>query len=188
MSMSSISKITSQSVEEVIDVCKALAPTFGGINLEDIKAPECFEIEERLKEELDIPVFHDDQHGTAIISGAALLNALEITGKRMEDIKVVINGAGASAIATGKFFKSLGVGRENILMLRFARRAASSARRQYEYLQDRIHRAHPRAHAARGSPRRGRANRLVHRRRGHAGDDHGHGAGSAAFRAGQSHA
>ncbi len=110
-------EITSQSAEEIIEVCKALAPTFGGINLEDIKAPECFEIEERLKEELDIPVFHDDQHGTAIISGAALLNALEVTGKRIEDIKVVINGAGASAIATGKFFKSLGVARDNILML-----------------------------------------------------------------------
>ena len=110
-------EITSQSAEEIIHVCKALAPTFGGINLEDIKAPECFEIEQRLIEELDIPVFHDDQHGTAIISGAALLNALEITGKKMEDIKVVINGAGASAIASGKFFKSLGVARENILML-----------------------------------------------------------------------
>ena len=110
-------EITSRKTEEIIEVCKALAPTFGGINLEDIKAPECFEIEERLIEELDIPVFHDDQHGTAIISGAALLNALEVTGKRMEDIKVVINGAGASAIATGKFFKSLGVARDNILML-----------------------------------------------------------------------
>ena len=110
-------EITSQSADEIIDVCKALAPTFGGINLEDIKAPECFEIEQRLIEELDIPVFHDDQHGTAIISGAALLNALEVTGKRMEAVKVVINGAGASAIATGKFFKELGVARENILML-----------------------------------------------------------------------
>ncbi len=110
-------EITSQSADEIIEVCTALAPTFGGINLEDIKAPECFEIEERLIEELDIPVFHDDQHGTAIISGAALLNALEITGKRIEDIKVVINGAGASAIATGKFVKSLGVSRENVLML-----------------------------------------------------------------------
>ena len=110
-------EITSRSAEEIIEVCKAMAPTFGGINLEDIKAPECFEIEERLIEELDIPVFHDDQHGTAIISGAALLNALEVTGKRMENIKVVINGAGASAIATGKFFKSLGMAAENLLML-----------------------------------------------------------------------
>ena len=110
-------EITSRSAEEIIAVCKALAPTFGGINLEDIKAPECFEIEERLIDELDIPVFHDDQHGTAIISGAALLNALEITGKRIEDVKVVINGAGASAIASGKFVKSLGVTPEHILML-----------------------------------------------------------------------
>ncbi len=117
MSMSSISKSLRRASKKSSRSARALAPTFGGINLEDIKAPECFEIEQRLIEELDIPVFHDDQHGTAIISGAALLNALEITGKRMEDIKVVINGAGASAIATGKFFKSLGVARENILML-----------------------------------------------------------------------
>ena len=110
-------EITADSAEEVIAVCKALAPTFGGINLEDIKAPECFEIEERLKAELDIPVFHDDQHGTAIISGAALLNALEVTGKDIAKIKVVINGAGASAISTGRFFKSLGVAPENLLML-----------------------------------------------------------------------
>ena len=110
-------EIEARTAEEVIAICKALAPTFGGINLEDIKAPECFEIERRLIDELDIPVFHDDQHGTAIISGAALLNALEITGKRMDEVKVVINGAGASAIATGKFFKSLGVAAENLLML-----------------------------------------------------------------------
>ena len=110
-------EIASQSADEIIEVCKALAPTFGGINLEDIKAPECFEIEERLKADLDIPVFHDDQHGTAIISGAALLNALKVTGKAIDKIKVVINGAGASAIATGKFFKSLGVAAENLLML-----------------------------------------------------------------------
>lgn len=110
-------EIDAQGADEIVDVCKALAPTFGGINLEDIKAPECFEIEERLKAELDIPVFHDDQHGTAIISGAALLNALEITGKAIDKIKVVINGAGASAIATGKFFKTLGVAAENLLML-----------------------------------------------------------------------
>lgn len=109
-------EISSCSADEIVAVCKALAPTFGGINLEDIKSPECFEIERRLQAELDIPVFHDDQHGTAIISGAALLNALEVTGKRIEDVKVVVIGAGASAIATGKFFKALGVGRENLLM------------------------------------------------------------------------
>ncbi len=110
-------EVNCQTAEEIITVCHALAPTFGGINLEDIKAPECFEIEERLKEELDIPVFHDDQHGTAIISGAALINALEVTGKDISKIKVVINGAGASAIATGKFFKTLGVAKENLMMV-----------------------------------------------------------------------
>lgn len=104
-------------VEAFIQTVKAMEPTFGGINLEDIKAPECFEIEQRLKEELKIPVMHDDQHGTAIISGAALLNACEIAGKKLEDIRMVINGAGASAISCGKLFVALGVKRENVLML-----------------------------------------------------------------------
>lgn len=109
-------ELNAKTAEEVIAACRAIAPTFGGINLEDIKAPECFEIETRLKAELDIPVFHDDQHGTAIISGAALLNACEITGKKLGDLKIVISGAGASAIATGEFYIKLGVKRENILM------------------------------------------------------------------------
>ena len=110
-------ELDARTPEEIIAICKALAPTFGGINLEDIKAPEAFEIETRLKAELDIPVFHDDQHGTAIISGAALINAAEIVGKKLEDMKVVISGAGASAIATGDFYVQLGISRENILML-----------------------------------------------------------------------
>jgi malate dehydrogenase (oxaloacetate-decarboxylating)(NADP+) len=110
-------EIDAQGAEAVIAAVKAIAPTFGGINLEDIKAPECFEIETRLKAELPIPVFHDDQHGTAIISAAALLNACELIGKRLQDLKVVINGAGASAIATGEFYISLGVQRENVLMV-----------------------------------------------------------------------
>ena len=93
-----------------------MGPTFGGINLEDIKAPECFEIEDSLKAVMDIPVFHDDQHGTAIITGAALLNALEIIGKKIDQIKVVINGAGAAGIACGKFYVALGVRKENITM------------------------------------------------------------------------
>ncbi len=109
-------ELNARTAEEIIAACRAMAPTFGGINLEDIKAPECFIIEETLKAELDIPVFHDDQHGTAIISGAALLNACEITGKKLEDLKIVISGAGASAIATGEFYINLGVRRENILM------------------------------------------------------------------------
>ena len=100
--------------EEFIRVVKALEPTFGGINLEDISAPECFVIEERLHEELDIPVFHDDQHGTAIIAGAASINSLELVGKKMDNIKVVINGAGAAGIATAKFFMELGVPKENM--------------------------------------------------------------------------
>jgi malate dehydrogenase (oxaloacetate-decarboxylating)(NADP+) len=102
--------------EDIIQSVSAMEPTFGGINLEDIKAPECFEIETRLGEEMDIPVFHDDQHGTAIISGAALLNAAEIAGKDLEDLDVVFSGAGASAIASARFYVSLGVQRENITM------------------------------------------------------------------------
>ena len=100
----------------IIAVCKALEPTFGGINLEDIKAPECFYIEEKLKKEMNIPVFHDDQHGTAIISGAGLINAMEISGKKVENLRVVVSGAGAAGIACCKFYISLGVPLENIAM------------------------------------------------------------------------
>ncbi len=110
-------EVEEKDVEKMIEFCRQIAPTFGGINLEDIKAPECFEIEERLKEMLDIPVFHDDQHGTAIISGAGLLNALEISGKKIEDIKLVVSGAGASAISCSKLYVGLGVKRENIVMV-----------------------------------------------------------------------
>lgn len=109
-------EIDSEDPQDVIRTCQLIAPTFGGINLEDIRAPECFEIEETLKRTLDIPVFHDDQHGTAIISGAALLNALEITDKKIEDIQVVVSGAGAASIACMKLYKDLGVKPENILM------------------------------------------------------------------------
>ena len=100
-----------------VEAVKAIAPTFGGINLEDIKAPECFEIERRLKEELDIPVMHDDQHGTAIISGAGLLNALEVNGKKIDQVKVVVNGAGAAAISCARLYIALGVNPKNIVML-----------------------------------------------------------------------
>ncbi|MBN1607564.1 MAG: NADP-dependent malic enzyme [Polyangiaceae bacterium] len=102
--------------DEIIRTCEVLAPTFGGINLEDIRAPECFHIEDELKKRLDIPVFHDDQHGTAIISGAALLNALEIIGKRIDEIRVVFSGAGAAGIACAKFYETLGVRHENVLL------------------------------------------------------------------------
>jgi malate dehydrogenase (oxaloacetate-decarboxylating)(NADP+) len=109
-------EIDSHDQEEIVKTVKLLEPTFGGINLEDIKAPECFYIEEKLKEIMDIPVFHDDQHGTAIISGAALVNALELAGKKIGDAKVVFNGAGASGIACAKFYVSLGVSKKNIII------------------------------------------------------------------------
>ncbi len=109
-------ELNSKNVDEFIAVVKSLEPTFGGINLEDIKAPECFEIEERLKKELSIPIMHDDQHGTAIISGAALLNACELQKKKMNTLKIVVSGAGASAIACCKIYVALGVKTENIVM------------------------------------------------------------------------
>ncbi len=102
--------------DDVVRIVKALEPTFGGINLEDISAPQCFEIEERLSAAMDIPVFHDDQHGTAIISGAALLNALELTGKDIGEARMAVSGAGAAAIACCEFFVSLGMRRENIVL------------------------------------------------------------------------
>ena len=110
-------EVNEKDPEKFIEAVKAIAPTFGGINLEDIKAPECFEIERRLKEELDIPVMHDDQHGTAIISSAGLVNALQVAGKNIEDVKIVVNGAGASAVSCTKLYVSLGARLENIVML-----------------------------------------------------------------------
>jgi len=110
-------EVDEKDPEKFIEAVKAIAPTFGGINLEDIKAPECFEIERRLKEELDIPVMHDDQHGTAIISSAGLLNALEVAGKKIENVKIVVNGAGASAVSCTKLYVSLGARLENIVMV-----------------------------------------------------------------------
>ena len=109
-------ELDTKDLEEFIRTVKILSPTFGGINLEDISAPDCFEIEERLKAELNIPIMHDDQHGTAIVSAAALLNALELTGKKIEDIKVVINGAGAAATSCASIYLALGVQRENLFM------------------------------------------------------------------------
>lgn len=110
-------EVDTENVEEFIATVKNIAPTFGGINLEDIKAPEAFEIERRLKEELDIPVMHDDQHGTAIISAAALINAVEIANKKLEDVKIVISGAGAAAISCSRLYQAFGAKRENMVML-----------------------------------------------------------------------
>jgi malate dehydrogenase (oxaloacetate-decarboxylating)(NADP+) len=110
-------EVDASEVDKFVEVVKSIAPTFGGINLEDIKAPECFEIEKRLKEELDIPIMHDDQHGTAIISAAALLNALELADKKIDAIQIVINGAGAAAMSCAKLYLSLGAIKSNIVML-----------------------------------------------------------------------
>ena len=109
-------EVNEKDPEKFIQTVKTISPTFGGINLEDIKAPECFEIETRLKNELDIPVMHDDQHGTAIISGAGLINALEIAGKKIEDVKIVVNGAGAASISCTRLYVMLGARKENIVM------------------------------------------------------------------------
>lgn len=109
-------ELDTENPDDIIKACKLMEPTFGGINLEDIKAPECFYIEESLKKEMNIPVFHDDQHGTAIISGAGLLNALEIQGKNIGDVRVLINGAGASGIAIANFYVRLGIKRGNMVL------------------------------------------------------------------------
>ena len=109
-------EIDSQDIDEIVRTVQLIAPTFGGINLEDVRAPECFEIEERLIELLDIPVFHDDQHGTAIISGAALINALRITGRAIAETRIVFSGAGAAGIGCARFYRDLGVPLENMLL------------------------------------------------------------------------
>jgi malate dehydrogenase (oxaloacetate-decarboxylating)(NADP+) len=109
-------EIDSQDIDEIVRTVQLISPTFGGINLEDIRAPECFEIETRLIESLDIPVFHDDQHGTAIISGAALLNAVQLTDRTIDDLSVVINGAGAAGIACARLYRDLGVPAQNITL------------------------------------------------------------------------
>src|SRR6187455_3651628 len=109
-------EIDEEDPDAFIKIVKSLEPTFGGVNLEDIKAPECFKIETELREKMNIPIMHDDQHGTAIISAAALLNALEIVGKKIEDIQIVVNGAGAAAISCTKLYIALGAKKENIIM------------------------------------------------------------------------
>src|ERR1700720_2796544 len=109
-------ELATEDPEELIRAVKLLEPSFGGINLEDIRAPECFEIERRLKAEMKIPVFHDDQHGTAIISGAALLNALELAGKAIEEVRIVFSGAGAAALSCARLYIALGARRENLVL------------------------------------------------------------------------
>lgn len=138
-------EVDEKDPKKLIQIIKSLEPTFGGINLEDIKAPECFEIEQTLKQEMNIPVMHDDQHGTAIISGAALMNALEIVGKKIDEIKLVVSGAGAAAISCLRFYVSLGVKRENIIacdkdgVIRTDRPGLSDIHREFATTKD-IHR------------------------------------------------
>lgn len=110
-------EVDATDIDKFVETVKAISPTFGGINLEDIKAPECFEIEQRLRKELDIPIMHDDQHGTAIITASGLLNALELAGKKIDKVKIVVNGAGASAISCAKLYLALGAKKENIIMV-----------------------------------------------------------------------
>ncbi|MEE8165149.1 MAG: malic enzyme-like NAD(P)-binding protein, partial [Myxococcota bacterium] len=109
-------EIDTNDIAEFVRTVELISPSFGGINLEDVRAPECFEIEEQLTEKLDIPVFHDDQHGTAIISGAALINALRITGRKIEEARVVFSGAGAAGIGCARFYRDLGIRSENMLL------------------------------------------------------------------------
>ena len=109
-------EVDATDVDKFVETVKAISPTFGGINLEDIKAPEAFEIEKRLKEELDIPVMHDDQHGTAIISAAALKNAIELSEKELSKVQIVVNGAGAAAISCARLYIRMGAKKENIVM------------------------------------------------------------------------
>src|SRR3546814_10894239 len=109
-------EISTSDVDEFVNCVRFLGASFGGINLEDIKAPDCFVIEQRLRELLDIPVFHDDQHGTAVIAAAGLINALDLTGRRIEDVKIVINGAGSAAIACVELFKSMGLPPEQAIL------------------------------------------------------------------------
>lgn len=135
-------EINEKDPTKIIEIVKAISPTFGGINLEDIKAPECFEIETRLKEECDIPVMHDDQHGTAIISGAGLLNAIQIQGKKIGDIKLVVNGAGAAAISCTRLYIALGVNPANVVMcdskgvIRADREGLNAQKREFATTRD----------------------------------------------------
>jgi len=140
-------EVNSHNPDDIIKVCQLLELTFGGINLEDIKAPECFYIEETLRKTMKIPVFHDDQHGTAIITGAALLNALEIVGKDIASIRVVFNGAGAAGIATAEHYVRLGVKQENVIFLGPQRLCVQGPNRRKESFKGAFRPANGPAHA-----------------------------------------
>ena len=152
-------EVDALGVDEFVETVARIAPTFGGINLEDVKSPECFEIEERLKKRLKIPVFHDDQHGTAIISAAAFLNALEIVGKKIDQVKVVFLGAGASAIACAKLYLSYGVRPENLRLVDKTGVIYRGRTEDMNPLQGAVRGRDVRAHARGRAQRRRRAHR-----------------------------
>ena len=143
-------EVDTKDVDQFIGAVRYLGPSFGGINLEDIKAPDCFIIEQRLRELMDIPVFHDDQHGTAIIATAALINALHLTGRDLKDFKLVCNGAGAAAIACVELIKSLGVPNENVILCRLQGRGLQGPHRRHEPVEVRPCGRHQGAHPGRG--------------------------------------
>ena len=179
-------ELDTENPDEIIRTCQILEPTFGGINLEDIKAPECFYIEEELRKTMKIPVFHDDQHGTAIISGAGLLNALEIGGKNIEDIKVVFNGAGASAISCAAHYVQAGRAPRKHRHVRHQGRDLRGPHRGHEPLQGALRVEDRGAHADRSPGGRRRLLRALQRRLRDPGDGEGHGAQPDHLRAGQS--
>ena len=149
-------EVDTQDADEFVNAVRYLGPSFGGINLEDIKAPECFIIESRLRELMEIPVFHDDQHGTAIIATAGLINALHLTGREMADVKVVCNGAGSAGIACIELMKAMGVRHKNVTLLRHHRRHLSRPRKGHEPVEVGARNRHKGADARRGAGRRRR--------------------------------
>ena len=163
-------EIDTKDVDAFVNCVRYLHPAFGGINLEDIKAPECFIIEQRLRELLDIPVFHDDQHGTAIIATAALLNALDLTGRDLKTIKMVVNGAGAASIACVELLKSMGLPPRQRHPLRHQGRRLSGPQRGHEPVEIGACRRHQAPHARRGDGGRGRLLRPLRQGRGRPGD------------------
>ncbi len=179
-------ELDTEDPKEIIRTCQLLEPTFGGINLEDIKAPECFEIEEELKRTMKIPVFHDDQHGTAIISGAALLNALEIVGKRISEVKIVFSGAGASAISCANHYMRMGAALENILMCDTKGVIHNGRTAGMNKYKEKFARETDSPDAGRGHDRRGRLHRTVAGQLRDAGNARKNGAAPNRVRAGQS--
>ena len=158
------------NADEIIRTCQLLEPTFGGINLEDIKAPECFYIEEECRRTMKIPVFHDDQHGTAIISGAALLNALDLVGKRIDQVRVVFNGAGASGISCARALRESGRAPRKHPDVRHQGRHLQRPQRGHESLQGALRRRNRSAHPGRRFRGRGRLLRPFERQLRHAGN------------------